>query len=72
MSKDQEVITIYSRKSHFADKGKNIGNSVELRRGCIHVGFDDACADRAVVYEEKNVSGNNLSRPDFKRMMQAS
>lgn len=72
MSKNQNVIAIYSRKSRFTGKGESIGNQVELCRAYIRTAFGEASADAAVVFEDEGFSGGNLNRPDFKRMMCAA
>lgn len=69
---NQNVIAIYSRKSHFTDKGKSIGNQVELCRSYIRTTFGDEYAEKAIVYEDEGFSDGDLNRPGFKRMMKAA
>lgn len=72
MSKNEEKIAVYSRKSKFTGKGESIGNQVELCKDYIRVNFGDQYADNAIVYEDEGFSGGNLNRPDFKKMMKAT
>lgn len=72
MTKNEDVIAIYSRKSRFTGKGESIGNQVELCRTYIRTAFGEEYAETAIVFEDEGFSGGNLNRPDFKKMMQAA
>lgn len=72
MSKNEEYIAIYSRKSRFTGKGESIGNQVELCREYIAIHYGQAALDNVIVYEDEGFSGGNLNRPDFKKMMTAA
>ena len=72
MTKNENVIAIYSRKSRFTGKGESIGNQVELCRAYIRTSFGEAYAAGAAIFEDEGFSGGNLNRPDFKRMMKAA
>ena len=69
MRKNEDMIAIYSRKSKFTGKGESIGNQVELCKDYVRNMFDEAYADRCVVFEDEGFSGGNLKRPAFQRMM---
>lgn len=69
VTKDQGQFAIYSRKSKFTGKGESIENQIELCRQYIRLGFGDAAADMALVYEDEGFSGGNLERPQLKKMM---
>jgi site-specific DNA recombinase len=72
MSKNEDRIAIYSRKSKFTGKGESIGNQVELCKEYIRVHYGEDAAQRITVYEDEGFSGGNLNRPDFKKMMDAA
>ena len=69
MPQNEDVIALYSRKSKFTGKGESIGNQVELGKEYVRVHFGEAAVDKIVLYEDEGVSGGNLNRPAFKRMM---
>lgn len=72
MSKNENFIAIYSRKSKFTGKGESIGNQVELCKDYIYSHFGKISPDEIIVYEDEGFSGGNLNRPDFKKMMEAA
>jgi site-specific DNA recombinase len=72
MSKNEDRIAIYSRKSKFTGKGESIGNQVELCKEYIRVHYGEDAAQRITIYEDEGFSGGNLNRPDFKKMMDAA
>jgi site-specific DNA recombinase len=69
MTKNENRIAIYSRKSKFTGKGESIGNQVELCREYIRAHYGDVAAENVLIFEDEGFSGGNLNRPDFKKMM---
>ena len=72
MSKNEDYIAVYSRKSKFTGKGESIGNQVELCRAYIRRNYGDQYADKIAIYEDEGFSGGNLNRPDFQKMLKAA
>ena len=63
---------IYSRKSKFTGKGESIENQIELCRQYIAMHFGEEAAEHVLVYEDEGFFGDNLERPQFKKMMKDS
>lgn len=72
MSRHEDGIAIYSRKSKFTGKGESIGNQVELCKEYIRGHYGEDAVQNVVVFEDEGFSGGNLNRPDFKQMMEAA
>lgn len=72
MSKNQDAVAIYSRKSRFTGKGESIGNQVELCRTYIRTAFGESYTEKSIVFEDEGFSGGNLNRPGFQQMMKAA
>lgn len=72
MSKNNDCIAIYSRKSKFTGKGESIDNQIELCKDYICSHFGEQALEHVLVFEDEGFSGGNVNRPDFKRMIQAA
>lgn len=67
---EQMRFVIYSRKSKFTGKGESIENQIEMCKQYLQLHYGDEIAEQALIYEDEGFSGGNLSRPQFKKMME--
>lgn len=69
MENDIKAFAIYSRKSKFTGKGESVENQAELCRQYIRAHYSQINESGISVYEDEGFSGENIERPQFKRMM---
>lgn len=61
---------IYSRKSKFTKKGESIENQISLCKE--YAKTKDIITPDDYIYEDEGLSGGNINRPDFQKMMKAA